>query len=406
MAGAMPKWQLGLLILGMLASGTLNTLTTKIQFTMTSVGMTGETEDFRKPWFGTLNMLLAMMLVMVVEQIIMGCSMCRSKSNMGLPLMDNHDGATSKQKQVSWSRKVCLVAIPAAFDLLATAFCCIGIMYIPASVWQILRGSAIVFCALFSVWFLKRQMYCYHYLGIFLCVCGVALVGYASVMGSDTSSSNDSDPKQAMFGMLLVLAGQVVQAAQVIAEEWLMKDVDLPAMQIVGFEGVWGVLMMMAIVYPTLYILPGDDHGSYESLADTIVLIRNSPQLVSIVILYLFSCGTFNATGIAITGALSAVHRMMMDASRTTVIWAFGLYVHYYVDANSKYGEALTPYSGLQLCGFCVLVCGQAIYGEVLKVPMLKYPASSPSIDMTRFASPGSVINLSSPLPRAAPGDE
>merc|ERR1719487_970251 len=193
-------------------------------------------------------------------------------------------------------------------------------MYIPASVWQILRGSAIVFCALFSVWFLKRGMFGFHYIGILLCVTGVALVGFASVMGSSDSASSSSDPTEAMFGMFLVLLGQVVQAAQVIAEEWLMKDVDLPAMQIVGFEGFWGVLMMMFIVYPILYITPGDDHGSYESFADTVACISNSPQLMAVIAAYLFSCATFNATGIAITGALSAVHRMMMDASRTTVI--------------------------------------------------------------------------------------
>merc|ERR1719487_1250538 len=157
-------------------------------------------------------------------------------------------------------------------------------MYIPASVWQILRGSAIVFCALFSVWFLKRTMYAFHYIGILLCVLGVALVGYASVMGSSEGSAGSSDATEAALGMVLVLLGQVVQAAQVIAEEWLMKDVDLPAMQIVGFEGFWGVLMMIFIVYPILYIVPGDDHGSYESFTDTMVCISNSPQVMAVVV--------------------------------------------------------------------------------------------------------------------------
>merc|ERR1719487_597238 len=149
-------------------------------------------------------------------------------------------------------------------------------MYIPASVWQILRGSAIVFCALFSVWFLKRTMYAFHYIGILLCVLGVALVGYASVMGSSEGSAGSSDAAEAALGMVLVLLGQVVQAAQVIAEEWLMKDVDLPAMQIVGFEGFWGVLMMFFIVYPLLYVIPGDDHGHEEDVVDTFVMISNS----------------------------------------------------------------------------------------------------------------------------------
>ena len=38
-------------------------------------------------------------------------------------------------------RKIGLVAIPAASDLVATALATIGIIYIPASVWQMLRGK-------------------------------------------------------------------------------------------------------------------------------------------------------------------------------------------------------------------------------------------------------------------------
>merc|ERR1719326_2209377 len=178
----------------MLASGTLNTLTTKIQFTLTSVGMDGEEETFKKPWFGTLNMLQAMLYVLVVEQIFKGCTILRKDHGLETALIDNE---SANKKSISWGRKVTLVAIPAAFDLAATALCCIGILFIPASVWQILRGSAIVFCALFSVWFLKRTMYAFHYIGILLCVLGVALVGYASVMGSSEGSAGSSDAAEA-----------------------------------------------------------------------------------------------------------------------------------------------------------------------------------------------------------------
>lgn len=113
-------------------------------------------------------------------------------------------------------------------------------------------------------------------------------------------------------------------------------------------------------------------------------------------LLYLFSCGTFNATGIAVTGALSAVFRMMLDASRTTIIWGFGLAVRYYVDAGSPFGELWTPYSYMQLFGFLILVSGQAVYGGVVKVPGMWYPepAAAPPI-----CSPGSALLLTSPLP-------
>merc|ERR1719506_1476151 len=100
--------------------------------------------------------------------------------------------------------------------------------------------------------------------------------------------------------------------------------------------------MMFVIVYPILWFMPGQDHGHQEDLPDTFVMLSNNMQLFVCFMVYLFSCATFNATGIAVTGALSAVHRMMLDASRTTIIWAFGLTWHaYYPD--SPFGEAWTP---------------------------------------------------------------
>merc|ERR1719414_1856504 len=117
-------------------------------------------------------------------------------------------------------------------------------------------------------------------------------------------------------------------------------------------------------------------------------MIQNSRELLCVVIVFFISCATFNASGIAVTALLSSVHRMMMDASRTLLIWAFGLTVHYYVDPKSPFGEVWTDYSVLQLAGFFVIVVGQAIYGEVIRVPRLKYPeaplpAPSPAAALT-----------------------
>merc|ERR1712048_991369 len=228
-----------------------------------------------------------------------------------------------------------------------------------------------------------------------LCVVGITSVGLANVLGAKgEDTSGQQDVSTLMFGMALTLFGQVVQAAQVIAEEWLMKDVDLPSVQIIGFEGLWGILMMFLVVYPVLWLLPGSDGGHAEDPVDTFVMLSNSGPLMCCVITYLISCGTFNITGIQVTAALSAVHRMMMDASRTMVIWAFGLYVHYGVDPNSKFGETWNNYSYMQLVGFFILVIGQAIYGEVLKVPGFKYPSGE--VDPSQFTSPAAAAYLAS----------
>lgn len=389
-------------VVGMLITGTVNTLTMKILFTISSRDSTGHTALFEKPWFGTLNMLIAMLFVGVIDKAIR----CMSS---GPQITPDDDPAAEKllgddSPKITYNKKVMLVSAPAFFDLLATAFACIGIMYIPASVWQMLRGACIIFSAIFSITFLNRKMFGYNWLGLFIVIVGVCVVGGASVLSSgaaqgSSATAGHSDSNAAgdlVFGMLMVLLGQIFQASQVVAEEWLMKDVDLPAMQIIGWEGFWGALMMLVLVYPVLWLVPGHDHGHYEDAWDTWVMLTNSPSLVKCFLIYLTSCATFNATGIAVTGALSAVHRMMLDASRTTVIWAFGLVVHMYTP-DALYAEVWTPYSPLQLIGFLILVAGQAVYGQVLRVPGLRYP--EPSTAAAQWSSPSANKNLVVDLP-------
>jgi drug/metabolite transporter (DMT)-like permease len=395
-----PTWLVAFYILGMLVTGTMNTLSTKIQFTMKSVGIEGQVETFQKPWFGTLNMMAAMFIVGLVDKLVRCCS-SRSNGTGKEPLMaiDGAPSSSSIVTGVSYERKVLLVAVPAAFDLVATALSCIGILFIPASAWQMIRGSCIIFAALFSIIFLKRRMYCSNWLGLFLCVLGVAAVGVANILGSSEGGSDagpKSGPEPYAIGMALVLLGQVVQAAQIIAEEFLMKKVDLPAMQIIGFEGFWGTLLMIGVVYPVLYSIPGHDCGHLEDPFDTLTMIGNSRPLICMVCLYLFSCGTFNATGIAVTQVLTGVHRMQLDASRTILIWGFGLFVHYGVDPDSPFGEVWTSYSYLQLVGFAILVSGQATYGGLLRWPGVRYPPEEVAA-VDSYRSPAASLHLASP---------
>lgn len=361
-----------------------------------SNGKDGKQELFQKPWFATLNMMLAMAIVGLIDKML---RMRKTKLEAySLPLLGGEIPAIAEKKiddSASHRRKVLMVAYPAAFDILASALTSMGMLYIPASVWQMLRGSCIVFASLMSLACLKRKMYVFNFIGLLLCVAGVAIVGVAQLLGSSNGASQSSDSKNILLGITLVLCGQVVQASQLVCEEFLMKEVDLPPMQIVGWEGIWGTLMMFVIVYPVLWFIPGQDHGHGEDIVDTLAMIGNSHVLFALVVIYFFSCATFNATGIAVTANLSAVHRMMLDASRTILIWIFGLWVYYCYDSTSSFGESWTQYSPWQLVGFVVLVAGQAVYGEVLKLPGFDYPEP-----LERVPSPAAAVRIFSPLPR------
>ena len=67
------------------------------------------------------------------------------------------------------------LAIPAIFDLAATALCMLGLQYLDVSIYQMLRGSGIIFVALMKQHVLKEHLvrYCFS---VFACDCFCLLV--------------------------------------------------------------------------------------------------------------------------------------------------------------------------------------------------------------------------------------
>lgn len=386
---ALSTGQTVLLLIAFLTTGSANTILSKMQYGLEGVGLSGKKEYFTKPWFQTLNMMLAMWLVMIIDRAVKCCCM-RTNSEKKDPLLD---------KPPITPKKVVLVAIPAFFDILATALGALGMLYIDASVWQMLRGSSLIFAAMFSIIFLKRKLLGFNWLGLLLCILGVGTVGYANIANeSSKSDSSDSagDTTKMFFGMSLTIAAQVVQAAQVIAEEFLMKDLELPPFDVIGYEGFWGAVQMVFVVLPVLYFLPGSDHGRQEDTFNSLAMIFSSSSLFMALVGFQISCALFNVTGITITSSLSAVHRMMIDASRTMVVWGFDLFVYYAIDKSSSLGETWTSWSGVQLVGFIILLAGQATYGQVVKIPGLYYPdpvlPKAPSLAFsTELITPGRI---------------
>ena len=83
-----------------------------------------------------------------------------------------------------------MLAIPTAFDLVATVLMNVGLLSVTASVYQMMRGAEMLFAALFAVVFLRRTLNRFHILGILCCVVRTA---------SETSASK---PEHHMLGSL------------------------------------------------------------------------------------------------------------------------------------------------------------------------------------------------------------
>ena len=91
--------------------------------------------------------------------------------------------------------------IPAICDLGGTTLLNVGLFYTAASVYQMLRGTLVVFNGIFSVIFLKHRLYPHHWGGILLITIGTSIVGLSSYLYQNPDSP--TQPKNPLLGNIL-----------------------------------------------------------------------------------------------------------------------------------------------------------------------------------------------------------
>jgi len=237
----------------------------------------------------------------------------------------------------------------------------IGLTMTYPSVFQMLRGSVVIFTGILSVIFLGRKLFAFHLVGMLLVLIGLLLVGASSVLDTSTSASA-SNP---LVGNIFVVAAQIVVASQMVVEEKYVSGFDVPALQAVGLEGIFGIVIV-SIALIIFYYCPGSilgNDGKFENVADAAVQFSNSAVLAFAILGNVISIAFFNFFGISVTKAMSATTRMVLDSIRTFVIWAFSLIVGW---------QKFNGWPGvLQVAGFIVLLAGTCVYNRLLVVPAL-----------------------------------
>jgi uncharacterized membrane protein len=349
----MNRFQL-LLAFGMLVAGSLNTLTTNVANNAKADGteapstiwgkLNGETERkhlFDHPFFQAVCMFLG-------ETLCMGAHLAtRNKTSA-------RDVATEPRSsggEFFW-------AIPAMCDMIGTGTMYAGLCLSYVSVFQMLRGSSVVFTAIISTVFLRNKLFGFQWFSVLLVVIGVLIVGYVS-LASDTSSSK---PEGAVIvGDILIIFAQLVVACQMCIEEKIMGIYGTPPLKVVGLEGMFGFTILSILLIPMYFIRI--EGYPFENTLDAFTQLGENPVIVIAMAGNIGSIAFFNFFGISITRAMSASHRMVLDSVRTLVVWGASLAIGW------------EEFHWLQLVGFIVLTLGTAMYNEIIRAPWLfKYP--------------------------------
>ncbi|OUM69076.1 hypothetical protein PIROE2DRAFT_57704 [Piromyces sp. E2] len=204
----------------------------------------------------------------------------------------------------------------------------VGLIYVAASVYQMLRGAVVIFTGSFSVIFLKRRLSKSQWIALFLVMIGVSIVGMSNIIVKPHHSAEPIDEENGILnslnhvtsknilGVLMVILAQIFTALQFIIEEKIMSHYEISPLKTVGFEGSFGLSTVLAAA-PFLYLFIGRHHqGGFFDIPDGVSQIINNNIILIISIGCIFSIAFFNWFGLSVTNAVSATSRSTIDTCR------------------------------------------------------------------------------------------
>ncbi|OQR82081.1 Drug/Metabolite Transporter (DMT) Superfamily [Thraustotheca clavata] len=373
-----------------LITGTGTTLMSKIMYNIDAVGLDGTRKKFEKPIFQTWLMFAAMVFALPIQYAYHLYLERQWYANGG------KINGFKRPNRVP-IKTYFILALPAAFDLIATYLANLGLLYVTVSVFQLLKCTVIVFVALLKVLVLKDRLRGYMWIGIGLNTAAAVMVGFTSFQDAEEQLNSSNHPG---LGVLLIVSSCFVQSAQYVFEEKLMGDgVDTaPPLIVVGMEGFWGIIMTSLIVYPIAYTLPGNDLGSYERFDDATKMLANSSSAQIAACIFVIVILGYNVFAVFVTFLLNSIWHAILDNFRPITVWSTDLLL-FYVFTPHKFGEAWTIWSWLELGGMVTLLIGTAVYNGTIQLPGHYYEEVVEEVAGTTIRTP--VTMMSSTLSRS-----
>ncbi|XP_067211912.1 solute carrier family 35 member F6 isoform X3 [Linepithema humile] len=294
-----------------IVTGSFNTLSVKYADRQVVLGEDGQLRHFNHPFMQSSFMFFGEALCFIAFKIFY------------IYYNRRGDGSVDNNVLTKGSRifNPFILLIPALCDMFATSIMYIGLNMTYASSFQMLRGSVIVFTGLFSVGFLNRKLGVREWTGIAFVIAGLAFVGASDIL---TMENTDISANSVITGDLLIIFAQVISAVQMVVEEKYVGEQDIPALQAIGWEGIFGFIGISVAMIPLNYIaapppFADNSRGTLEATDEALIQIGSSSKLLIAVIAYWFY-NSFNRYGMLQQYCYTAINKKMSMLSGTSQI--------------------------------------------------------------------------------------
>lgn len=269
----------------------------------------------------------------------------------------------AKEKGLRTDINPLLMGIPMLCDSTATALLMVAYINIPASIAQMMGGFVVFVVAILSIIFLGRRFYRHHWLGLLLVFIGIGLVATAALVEKGGSSSEGN----VTLGVILMIFSILVQGTQFIVEEKLLGSYYLSPFKAVGWEGITGCFLWCILLIIFQFIPCNNEicnNGKVENSKVAFEFIGKSVPLVFFLLGNIIFVAGMNGLGMIVTKYASAATRVILQQTKTVLVWIFFLLYQ---------GGGHENFKVLQLIGFLVLLAGVILYNEVIVIPIFGF---------------------------------
>ena len=301
-----------------------------------------------------------------------------------------------------------LLAIPGFLDTCSTGLANIGLILLPASIYQMLKGSLIVMTFLMSKFIVKNKHTLDHYIAIPVSTLGVILVGLSAYMNAEKNEKDEStgSASQTLLGIVLMIIAMFILSIQFCFDEHFMRKYSCHPLICIGYEGIFGFFINLFLCFIFYFIKCGsygkNENPSYfvenicteddkrnwypENIIFALRQLFHNNILIIIVPTVIIFMSSFNILGVSITKYGSATTRSVTDNVRSFLVWLWFL-----MPFNNK--KLIEHFSFLQLFGFLCICLGAFVYNGLFKLEERKNKKNIINLD-DEFKETGETAQL------------
>ncbi len=276
---------------------------------------------------------------------------------------------------------ILVIGLGGALDSLASCLEVLAILIFPSTYYVLMKNGSILFTAIFSIVFLKKELYRHHWLGILIIFLGFSIITLSNFLNGNNDSGG-KDSKSTVLGLSLMLLSLIFSSFQFVYQEYLFRKYAVDPKRLVGSEGIVGCLILTAVLAGTSFITCRnkdmcDEGMPFDSPAQAILFIAANFRVLVAGLIAILGVMIFNVSGVTLTKMVSAIFRRMIDSFRTILIWIISWML--------GLDEINLRSFATEMIGLALLLVGNMVFTEIIEVNILGF---------NRFVSQRSMTDL------------